>query len=204
MLWRNLNLLQQETGRIFGQPLFLALPSEHEFYRQVHRFYTDSFEDFCRLCKELHRVVTEQIDLGGLNAKIDPKNAEEANKQKLRQIKRIAFWLDGLRQDGRKITEALAGIADLRQGDAHPKGSELRESLKLLGIPADATDYQRMGVVAISAVAASIGKIGQSIAPNARLSFERRGGIFLEDGWLPPAGMEGVAAPRSEKIGLSR
>jgi len=169
MLWRNLNLLQQETGRLFRQPLFLSLPSEHEIYRQVHRFYTDSFEDFCRLCKELHRVVTEQIDLGGLKAKIDPKNAEEADKQKLRHIKRVALWLEALGQDGRKITEALAGVADLRQGDAHPKGSELRESLKLLGVPTGAENYKRMGLVTISAVAASLGKIGQSLSPDVRL-----------------------------------
>jgi hypothetical protein len=134
----------------------------------VHRFYTDSFEDYCRLCKELHRVITEQIDLGGLNAKIDPKNAEAANKQKLRHIKRVAMWLDALGQNGRKVTEALAGVADLRQGDAHPKGSELRESLKLLGVPVNAEDYQRMGLVTISAVSASLGRIGQAISPGAK------------------------------------
>jgi len=69
------------------------------------------------LCKELDRLITEKIDIGLINAKVDPSNATEANKQKLRQIKRIAMWLDGQGLNGRQITQTLAGINDLRQGD---------------------------------------------------------------------------------------
>jgi hypothetical protein len=117
----------------------------------------------CELCKELHRIVCEPIDIGLLNSKIDPANTEAANKQQLRQIKRVALWLDTLKLDGRKITQALAGVADLRQGDAHAKSSKLRESLKLFGIPPDCTDYQPMCCEIIGQVANSIGAVSNAV-----------------------------------------
>lgn len=170
-LWRNMDLLQAETKRIYGKPLFFALPGEREFHTKVHRFYCDSFEEFCELCKELHRVVSEQIDIGALNDKIDPKNAEEANKAKLRQIKRVDLWMTKAGHEGRKITQALVGVADLRQGDAHAQGSKLRESLPLLGIPKDTEDYQRMGLVAIAEVGKALAVIGKAISPDVKLAF---------------------------------
>jgi len=163
ILWQNLQLLQKRSTLAYGQPLLRQMPHDSEFFRMIHRFYCDSFEDVCELCKELHRIVCEPIDIGLLNSKIDAANAEAANKQKLRQIKRLALWLNTLKLDGRKITQALAGVADLRQGDAHAKSSELRESLKLFGIPPDCTDYQTMCCEIIGQVANSIGAVANAV-----------------------------------------
>jgi hypothetical protein len=165
ILWHNLQLLQKRTAIVYEQQLLQKLPCESEFLHRIHRFYCDSFEDVCELCKELHRIVSEPIDIGVLNAKIDPANAEKANKQHLGQIKRLALWLDTLKPDGRKITQALAGVADLRQGDAHAKGSDLRKSLTLFGIRADYTDYQPMCSEIIGQVANCIGAIADSVKP---------------------------------------
>jgi hypothetical protein len=163
ILRRNLQVLQKRTALSYGQPLLQQLPPDFEFFRRVHRFYCDSFEDVCELCKELHRIVCEPIDLGLLNSTIDPGNAETANKQGLRQIKRLAVWLDALKLDGRKITQALAGIADLRQGDAHTKGSSLRKSLALFTIPTDCTTYQPVCYEIIGQVANSMGAIADAV-----------------------------------------
>lgn len=162
ILWHNLQLLQKRTAVAFGQPLLKQMPPDSEFFRLLHRFYCDSFEDVCELCKELHRIVCEPIDIGLLNSKIDPANAEASNKQGLRQIKRVALWLDTFKLDGRRITQALAGVADLRQGDAHAKSSELRESLKLFGISPDCTEYQPMCCEIIGQVANSVGTISDA------------------------------------------
>lgn len=168
LLWHNLQLLQDRTTIVFGQPLLQQMPTESDFFRCVHRFYCDSFENVCGLCKELHRIVCEPIDIGLLNSTIDAANAEAANKQKLRQIKRVALWLDALKLDGRKITQALAGVADLRQGDAHAKGSELRESLKLFGIPPDYADYQVMCCEIIGQVGNCIGAISKAVRGSSK------------------------------------
>ena len=166
-LYHNLRMLQRECERVFGQKLFLELPDEPSFFRRIHRFHADSMESVCRLCKELHRTITEQIDLGGINAKIDPGNAEGANKEKLRQIKRIAKWMDTLGRDGRKITGPLAAVADLRQGDAHTTGEQLRAALTILQIPEDSKDYQKMSFWIIASVANCLLQIGAAINPAA-------------------------------------
>ena len=163
ILWHNLQLMQKRTALAYGQQLLKQMPPDSEFFRLVHRFYCDSFEDVCVLCKELHRIVCEPIDIGLLNSRIDPANAETSNKQGLRQIKRVALWLDALKLDGRKVTQALAGVADLRQGDAHAKSSKLRESLKIFGIPPDCTAYQPMCCEIIGQVANSVGAISDAV-----------------------------------------
>ncbi len=169
MLWHNLQLLQKRTAIAYGQPLLQHLPPDSEFFHQIHRFYCDSFEDVCELAKELHRIICEPVDIGLLNGKIDPSNAVKANQQKLRQIKRIALWLDTLKFDGRRITQPLAGIADLRQGDAHAKSGKLRESLALFGIPTDSTEYQNTCCEIIGQVANAVGAISDTLTSKSGL-----------------------------------
>jgi hypothetical protein len=164
LLWLNLNMLQGLCLARFDKGLFISLPSEKEFYRRIHRFHATSFESVCELCKELHRTVAEQIDIGVLNGTIDPGNAAEANTQKLRQIKRVALWIDALGADGRALTRALAGVADLRQGDAHQAGSNLKESLALLHLSPDSKDYLKMSFSIIASVANCLGMIGTIVA----------------------------------------
>lgn len=142
-------------------------PFAEEFFRKVHRFYCDSFEAVCELCKELHRIVAEPIDIGLLNSKIDPTNAVKANEQKLRQIRRLALWLDSLGLDGRKVIQPLGGIAELRQGDAHAKGSELESSLALFGIPKSETNLQVVCCEIIGQAANCVGTIARVIEVKA-------------------------------------
>ena len=152
-LYRNLLAVQTPVAQRYGGPLLSHLDSEKSFLRSIHRFYDESFETVCQLCKELHRVTCESINIGLINAKIDPAHAEESNKKALRQIKRLALCLDAFGADGRTATAALAGIADLRQGDAHIAGSKLNESLKLFGLDPNDDDYQKVCFTIIARVA---------------------------------------------------
>lgn len=162
MLWRNLQILQKRSFALYGQTLLQQLPPPEDFYRRVHRFHCVSFDEVCELSKEVHRIVSEAIDIGILNAKIDPGNAARANKENLRQIKRLALWLDTLGQDGRKITQPLAGIADLRQGAAHTKGADLKESLAIFGIPSGEQNLQAVCCELIGQVANCAGKVADA------------------------------------------
>ena len=80
-LWHNLTRLQRVVEKKFGAPLLKQLPSERDFFHQVHRFYSASFADVCTLSKEVHRIITERIDLDALNQQIDPANAGKAKAQ---------------------------------------------------------------------------------------------------------------------------
>jgi hypothetical protein len=166
-LWENLARLQGLTLEVFGRPLLKHLPAKEEFFHRIHRFYSDSFEDVCALSKELHRIVSEPIDLDLLNETIDPGNAKTAKEKKLGQIKRLAMWLDAVGVDGRTVTSALAGIYDLRISDAHITSSNARDALKILKIPQDTKDYMKVCYTIIGLVANCIASIGKSVRVSA-------------------------------------
>ena len=166
-LWRKLTMLQSLIEIEFGSPLLKQLPSEQDFLHHVHRFYCASFADVCTLCKEIHRIITERIDVDALNQQIDPANAGKAKAQKLGQIKRLALWLDALGVDGRQVTAPLAGIYELRIADAHAASKTARESLSLLGIPPDIEDYLTACFIVIARTVNCIVEIGRAVI-NAR------------------------------------
>jgi hypothetical protein len=165
MLWNNLEILQGRTETVYGKPLLQHLPSEKEFFHLIHRFYCDSFSDVCLLCKELHRIVSETINISLLDEKIDPTNAKKSKEKKLGQIKRLALWLDTSGLDGRKATAPLAGVYDLRIADAHIASTSTRDALALLHIPTDTENYLDVCYSIIGQVANCIGSVADSIKP---------------------------------------
>lgn len=160
VLWKNFVRLNEMTEVLFGGRLFSQIPDEDEFFKKIHRFHGDSFEDVCRLAKELNRIVNERIDLDVLDRDLDPGGTQEAKEKKLRQIKRLALWLTRLGADGREMTKALSGVNDLRQGDAHGGGSKLRDSLSLFGIDPDSQDFGGMCWVILRDVGSAMRSIG--------------------------------------------
>ncbi len=169
-LLHNLQTLHDRAIAKYGQPLLSRLPSEKDFFRRVHRFYCDSFENVCELCKEICRTLVEPIDLGLLNAKINPANAANTNQNKLGSIKRLAMWLDSVGLNGRDVTKPLAGIYDLRIADAHAKEADVRASLELLGIPRDSQEYQTICFTAIGLAANCVAQVADVIEPGPRAS----------------------------------
>jgi hypothetical protein len=166
-LWENLGLLQGLTIERFGRPLLKHVPSKEEFFHRIHRFYSDSFADVCTLCKELHRIVSEPIDLDLLNETIDPDNAKTAKERKLGQIKRLAMWLDGAGLDGRSVTSALAGVYDLRISDAHITSTNARDALKILKISPDTKEYEKVCYTIVGLVANCIGSVAKTVRSSA-------------------------------------
>jgi hypothetical protein len=97
-------------------------------------------------------------------AKFKNRPVERAkNEQILGSNKRLAIWLDTFGLDGRKTTQPLAGVYELRLGDAHIKGGGLRTSLALFNIPPDNSDYQTMCCEIIGQVANCIHAVVKAI-----------------------------------------
>jgi hypothetical protein len=155
--------LQSATTKAFGQPLFHNLPEPSFILQKVHRFQGDSIEQTCHLAKEISRHIVEKLDQAVIDKQLSTENLKSAEKVKLRSLKRLALLLDQLGHDGRGLTKALAGINDLRQGDAHAGFSSLAESLKLFDLPPDSEDHYGNNVQIIHAVAHSLRDIARAI-----------------------------------------
>jgi hypothetical protein len=165
MLLHNLHVVHHRSTGKYGQSLLQVLPAEDDFSKRIHRFYCGSFEEVCDLCKELHRTVVEPVNIGLLNAKIDPASAAKANQDKLGSIKRLALWLDSLGLNGRDITRPLTAVYDLRISDAHAKSGDVRAPLDLLGIPRDSKAYQAICFSIIGLVANCVGCLADAVEP---------------------------------------
>ena len=155
--------VQSATAKAFGQPLFHNLPEPSVILQKIHRFQGDSFEQTCHLAKEISRYIVEKLDQAVIDKQLSPENLKTADKEKLRSLKRLALLLGQLGHDGRELTKSLAGINDLRQGDAHTGSSSLAESLKLFDLPPDSEDHYGNNVQIIHAVAYGLRDIAHAI-----------------------------------------
>lgn len=163
VIWNNLNRLNTVVTDAVGSPLFKGLAEKDHFFRTIHRFYGESFETVCLLAKELHRAISEKINVDTLNSQFNPEQQRVARENNYRQIRRLDLWLTGLGFDGRELTKVLSAVNDLRQGDAHATGSSLRGSLPLLGIAEDSMDYPRMCWEMLAEVGHGLAAIGKSV-----------------------------------------
>ena len=157
--------VQSATSEAFAQPLLNNLPDPSVIIQTIHRFQGDSFEQTCHLAKEISRHIVEKLDQAVIDKQLSLENLKIANNKDkpLRSIKRLALLLDQLGHDGRSLTKALAGISDLRQGDAHTGSSSLAESLKLFDLPPESDDHYGNNVQIIRAVAHGLRDIAHAI-----------------------------------------
>jgi hypothetical protein len=157
--------IQSATSEAFGQSLLHNLPDPAVILQTIHRFQGDSFEQTCHLAKEISRHIVEKIDQTVIDKQLSLENLKKADKDKLRSLKRLALLLDQLGLDGRDLTKALAGINNLRQGDAHAGSSSLAQSLELFDLHPDSEDYYSNNVQIIHSVAYALRDIARAIQP---------------------------------------
>ncbi len=155
--------VQEAASDTLGQPLFQHLPDRSLFFQKIHRFQGDSFEHTCHLAKEISRYILEKIDQSTIDRQLSPDNLKTAERSKFRSLKRLALFLDQLGCDGRKLTMALAGINDLRQGDAHSGSSSLTKSLELFDLCPDSQDHFVNNTQIIRSVAFSLREIARAL-----------------------------------------
>lgn len=155
--------VETSAFKAFGHGLFHNLPDPSIILHKIHRFQGDSFEDTCHLAKEISRHIVEKLDQASIDKQLSPDNLKAAEKSKLRSLKRLSLLLDQLGHDGRSLTKALAGINDLRQGDAHTGSSSLAQSLELVDVSPDSQDHYSNNVCMIRAVGLGLRDIALAI-----------------------------------------
>jgi len=142
---------------VFNAPLFTHDIDRTEAMKQVSRFASKDQSSLLRLAKELVRVFSDRLDVRELR-----KLSTHANKDKLGSNKLLEDVLAQKigHEKARKVFGPIAGVYDMRVGDAHPTSSKIGDALKLAGIDGSNT-YLKQGEQLISNFGQSIWWIGK-------------------------------------------
>lgn len=142
---------------VFNVPLFTHDIDRTEAMKQVSRFASKDQSSLLRLAKELVRVFSDRLDVRELR-----KLSTHANKDKLGSNKLLEDVLAQKigQEKARKVFGPIAGVYDMRVGDAHPTSSKIGDALKLAGIDGS-NSYLKQGEQLISNFGQSIWWIGK-------------------------------------------
>lgn len=118
----------------------VSLLREHqdtaEIISRSHRFRSLDQAGFLSLAKDLARLSADLIDQKALHAIAAPKQGQGTGS--LRSLERVLATVVSA-TEARRLTSKLAGIYELRLGDAHLPSSELEEAMTLTEIPPEAS-----------------------------------------------------------------
>lgn len=142
---------------VFNVPLFTHDIDRTEAMKQVSRFASKDQSSLLRLAKELVRVFSDRLNVRELR-----KLSTHANKDKLGSNKLLEDILAQKigQEKARKVFGPIAGVYDMRVGDAHPTSSKIGDALKLAGIDGS-NSYLKQGEQLISNFGQSIWWIGK-------------------------------------------
>ena len=131
MLFMSMRMLEAGFRQEFSISLFTHDIDDASVMQQVSRFASKDQASLLRLAKELVRVFSDRLNVRDLR-----KLSSHAEKEKLGSNKLLE---DVLAQrvgadKARHIFGEIAGVYDMRVGDAHPTGSKIGDALKLAGI----------------------------------------------------------------------
>lgn len=114
----------------------VSLLREHqdtaEIISRSHRFRSLDQSGFLSLAKDLARLSADLIDQKVLHTIAAPKQGQGTGS--LRSLERVLATVVSA-TEARRLTSKLAGIYELRLGDAHLPSSKLEEAMTLVEIP---------------------------------------------------------------------
>lgn len=133
LLFRSMRMLESGFAEVMRGQLFTHDIDDVESMQQVCRFASRDQASLLRLAKELVRIFSDRLDIRTLRRLSTHADKEKLGSNKLMQ--------DVLAQKigseaARKVFAVIAGVYDMRLGDAHPTSSRIGDALKLAGIDA--------------------------------------------------------------------
>ncbi|WP_322007999.1 hypothetical protein [Paraburkholderia tropica] len=159
LLFECMRMLEKDFRRKYDIALFSHDIDDAAATQQVSRFMSKDLASLLRLAKELVRVFSDRLNVRELR-----KLATHADKEKLGSNKLLQ---DVLAQkigesEARRVFGVIAGVYDLRVGDAHPTGSKIAEALALAGIDSDSS-FLRQGEQLIRNFGEALWYVGRSL-----------------------------------------
>jgi hypothetical protein len=131
MLFETMRLLEENFQKVYGISLFTHDIDEAASMQHVSRFMSTNQSSLLRLAKELVRVFSDRLNVRELR-----KISTHAERDKLGSNKLLQDVLAQKvgAEKARRIFAEVAGVYDMRLGDAHPTGSQIADSIKLAGV----------------------------------------------------------------------
>ena len=134
-LFEGIKLINQHSQENLGGKLFRDHETIPNLIVKAHRFRSIDKDSFHELAKDLTRLIIENLDVKFMKTIVSPPN--NANWGSLQYLENLLSQ-QYKRENVRKITAPLAGIYNLRLGDAHlPSRDKSAEGIKLIGIDID-------------------------------------------------------------------
>jgi hypothetical protein len=133
----------------YGGPLFRAHDSTKVILSRVHRFRALEAGGVLALAKDIARLTADSIDVGVLRSIVSPQKGE--TWRSLRHLQH-ALTTRVESEIARTALTPLAGIYELRLGDAHLPSSEIQNAYKLTGVnPEDSPIDQAVALIGSAA-----------------------------------------------------
>lgn len=140
MLFRYMRLLEVDFGKAFGVSLYSHEIDDAASMQHISRFSSKDQASLLRLAKELVRVFSDRLDVRSLRKLSNHPDKDKLNSNKL--LQNILAQKTG-EERAREVFAAIAGVYDMRVGDAHPTSSKIGGALELAGIDISASYFQQ-------------------------------------------------------------
>lgn len=131
LLFRSMDLLESNFSKELNTELFTQEINESELKQSISRFASKDQASLLRLAKELVRIFLDRLDVKNLRQLATHKDKEKfGSKRLLEDILAQKIGAD----KSREVFGVIAGVYDMRVGDAHPTSSDIGGALKLAKI----------------------------------------------------------------------
>lgn len=157
MLFEYTKLLEAGFEKEYGVKLFSQGIEEKSFFNDISRFSSKDQTSLLRLAKEVIRFFSERLNKQQLRKLSKHKEKDQLGSNKLLE----SILADKVGNDkAREIFGIIAGVYDMRNGDAHQTSSKIGEALELAQID-EKLSYLRQGEQLISNFGLSVWWIGK-------------------------------------------
>lgn len=130
-LIRALACVGAESKRVYGVSFVRVHEELDEILERTHRFRAVDRPGLFALAKDLARVTADLLDVTAIKSALPPERREKLGS--LKAMERVLASRIG-DAEARRLMGPLFGIYDLRLGDAHLPGADLREAFRLAGL----------------------------------------------------------------------
>ncbi|MGP5225927.1 hypothetical protein [Psychrobacter aquimaris] len=131
LLFRSIELLEAGFKGVRNVDLFSHEIDEYEIKKHISRFSSKDQTSLLRLAKELVRIFSDRLDVSELRQLSTHKDKDKLGSNKL--LEDILAQKVGVDR-ARQVFGVIAGVYDMRIGDAHPTSSKIGTALKLAKI----------------------------------------------------------------------